>query len=423
MNGDGATGDEPMTVTREYCAARDAADPFGPLRDRFLLQPHIIYLDGNSLGALPRGVAERVDSTIRQEWGESLIGAWNAHGWFQLPLKLGNRLARLIGAEPDSVIVADTISVNLFKLLTSALGARRERRVVLSDSGNFPSDLYVAQALTDFLGHGYELRIVAPEAVMDAITDDVAVAMITEVDYRTARRHDMLRVTARAHEKGALISWDLAHSAGAVPVDLKGAGADFAVGCTYKYLNGGPGSPAFLYVRPDLQNDIVPALAGWWGHARPFSFEMRYEPAPGIIRQQCGTQSILAMAALDTALDAFDRVDMTALHGKAKELCQLFIDEVEAHCGRFGVKLAGPRDMDARGTHVSFQCPEGYAVMQALIARGVIGDFRAPDLIRFGFTPLYTSFMDAFGAAAMLHQVLEEGLWNRPEFLARRAVT
>jgi kynureninase len=412
-----------MPVTKEHCEALDAADPLGFGRERFILPSGVIYLDGNSLGLLPKGVEQRVAQAIRQEWGESLITAWNKHGWFQLPMKIGNRIARLIGAEPDSVAVADTISVNVFKMLTSALGARRERRVVLSDSGNFPSDLYVAQGLTDFLKQGYELRIVDPERVMDAVTGDVAVVMVTEVDYRTARRHDMKAVTARAHEKGALILWDLAHSAGAVPVDLAGASADFAVGCTYKYLNGGPGAPAFLYVNPFLQNKVQPALVGWWGHARPFAFETRFEPAPGVIRQQCGTQPILSLVALDAALDAFDGVDMKSLYDKAKALCTLFIDEVETSCARYGVKLAGPRGMESRGSHVSFHCPQGYAVMQALIAEGVIGDFRAPDIVRFGFTPLYTSYADMFRAAAKLHEVLEQGLWNKPEFLTRKTVT
>jgi kynureninase len=412
-----------MPITLDHCAALDAADPFSATRKRFHVPKDMIYLDGNSLGVLPVGVEERVAKAIRQEWGETLIKSWNEHGWFQLPMKTGNRIARLIGAEPDSVVAADTISINLFKMLTSALGARRERRVILSDSGNFPSDLYVAQGLTEFLGQGYELRIVEPDMVMDAIADDVGVVMVTEVDYRTARRHDMKAVTAKAHEKGCLIIWDLAHSAGAVPVDLSGADADFAVGCSYKYLNGGPGAPAFLYVKPALQNAVVPALVGWWGHARPFAFDVRFEPAPGIIRQQCGTQGMLSLIALDAALDAYDGVDMGKLHEKAKALCGLFIDDVESKCARYGVKLSGPRDMAARGSHVSLKCPQGYAVMQALIAHGVVGDFRAPDMIRFGFTPLYTSYTDAFHAAAKLHEVLEKGLWNKPEFLAQKAVT
>ena len=412
-----------MTTTRADCVAKDATDPLASRRTLFSLPKGLIYLDGNSLGVLPRNVSARVMAAVEREWGETLIKSWNEHGWFHLPQKIGARLERLIGAEPGSVIVGDTISVNLFKILTSALGQRRSRKVILSDSGNFPSDLYVAQGLTQFLADGHEVRVVAPEDVATLITSDVAVVMITEVDYRTARRHDMKTITKIAHDAGALMIWDLAHSAGAVPVDLKGCGADFAVGCTYKYLNGGPGAPAFLYVRPDLQNVVQPALVGWWGHAKPFAFDLDFVPAPGIIRQQCGTQPILSMTALDAALDVWDGVDLEDLHAKSKALCQLLITLVEEKNSRHGLKLSGLRDMERRGSHVSFHCPEGYAVMQALITHGVIGDFRMPDIIRFGITPLYTSFADIWDAAEILTRVLNEKLWNKPEFLARKAVT
>ena len=412
-----------MTIIRADCVAKDATDVLASRRALFSLPKNVIYLDGNSLGVLPRNVPARVKAAVEQEWGETLIKSWNEHGWFHLPQKIGARLERLVGAEPGSVIVGDTISVNLFKILTSALGQRRDRKVILSDSGNFPSDLYVAQGLTQFLADGHEVRLVAPEDVAASITSDVAVVMITEVDYRTARRHDMNAITKLAHDAGALMIWDLAHSAGAVPVDVKGSGADFAVGCTYKYLNGGPGAPAFLYVRPELQNIVQPALVGWWGHAKPFAFDLEFVPAPGIIRQQCGTQPILSMTALDAALDVWDGVDLQDLHTKSKALCQLFIDLVEAKCSRHGLKLSGSRDMERRGSHVSFHCPEGYAVMQALITQGVIGDFRSPDIIRFGITPLYTGFADIWDAAAILTRILDEKLWNRPEFLTKKAVT
>ena len=412
-----------MTITRAECEALDRSDVLAGKRTAFHLPTGVIYLDGNSLGVLPRNVPARVKAAMEQEWGETLIRSWNEHGWFDLPQKIGNRLARFIGAEPGSVVVGDSISVNLFKILTSALGQRRKRKVILSDSGNFPSDLYVAQGLTQFMADGHEVRVVAPEDVAASITSDVAVVMITEVDYRTARRHDMKAITKLAHDAGALMIWDLAHSAGAVPVDLKGCGADFAVGCTYKYLNGGPGAPAFLYVRPELQNVIQPALVGWWGHAKPFAFDLDFVPAPGIIRQQCGTQPILSMTALDAALDVWEGVDLMDLYAKSKTLCQLLVTLVEERNSRHGLKLSGLRDMDKRGSHVSFHCPEGYAVMQALIAQGVIGDFRMPDVIRFGITPLYTSFADIWDAAEILTRILEEKLWNRPEFLAKKAVT
>ncbi len=412
-----------MQMTREDCQALDKADVLAGKRNQFHLPKGMIYLDGNSLGVLPLHVSARVKHAVEQQWGETLIKSWNEHGWFQLPQKIGNRLAHLLGAAKDSVIVGDSISVNLFKILSCALGLRRERKVILTDSGNFPSDIYVAQGLTQFMGEGYEVRIVPPEDIAAAINRDVAVVMVTEVDYRSARRHDMKALTKLAHEKGALMIWDLAHSAGAIPVDLTEGDADFAVGCTYKYLNGGPGSPAFLYVKPLLQNVVQPALVGWWGHARPFAFDLDFVPAPGIIRQQCGTQPILSMTALDAALEVWDGVDMKVLHEKSQALCQLLIDLVEASSAQHGIALAGPRDMKQRGSHVSFHCAHGYAVMQALIAQGVIGDFRAPDLIRFGITPLYNSFTDIWDAAAILAGILEEALWNRPDFLNQKAVT
>ena len=410
-------------TTRDECLARDRADPLAGKRELFKLPDGIIYLDGNSLGALPRNVASRVTDTIDRQWGATLIKSWNEHGWFDLPRKIGDRIAKLIGAPSASVVACDTISVNLYKLLGAAIALRPSRRVILSDTGNFPTDLYMMQGLIRLLDRDLELRLVEPENVESAITDDVAVVSLTEVDYRTGRRHDMKRLTAKAHEVGALAIWDLAHSAGAFPVDLASCNADFAVGCTYKYLNGGPGSPAFLYVRPDLQNRIESPLSGWWGHAAPFAFDIDYRAAPGILRQQCGTQAILAMAALDAALDVWDDVDLFALRRKSEALCSLFIAEVETRNTKHGVTLAGPRAMSERGSHVSFHCPEGYAVMQALIAQGVIGDFRAPDIIRFGVTPLYTRHVDIWDAAAILTRILDEGLWDDPRFKSLKAVT
>ena len=410
-------------MKREHCEALDQADPLRAMRERFSIPEKLIYLDGNSLGVLPKSVARRVNDTVVRQWGGTLIKSWNEHGWFELPRKVGDRIARLIGAPKGSVVAGDTISINLFKLLGAAVKLRPQRKIILSDSGNFPSDLYVAQGLRDFLGADHELRIVEPEEVMAAIDERAAVVMLTEVDYRSGRLHGMAAITAAAHAAGALTIWDLAHSAGALPVDLAGADADMALGCTYKYLNGGPGAPAFLYVRPDLQDKIIPPLAGWWGHEAPFAFDLDYRPAPGILRNQCGTQPILAMAALDAALDVWDDVDMKAVRAKSMALCKLFIDLAEARCGRHGVRLAGPRRMEERGSHVSLHCPQGYAVMQALIAHGTIGDFRAPDLIRFGFTPLYTSYSEVWDAVDILARILDERLWDAPQFRARKAVT
>jgi kynureninase len=410
-------------ITRKHAQAMDKADKLRHKRKEFSLPKDVIYLDGNSLGILPRAAVARVKHAVEIEWGRDLITSWNKHGWFHLPRKAGDKIARLIGAVPESVIVADSISVNLFKVLSAAVAKRLERKVILSDSGNFPSDLYVAQGLSTFMADGHELRVVAPEDVMDAITEDVAVVMLTETDYRSARRHDMKAVTAKAHAKGALVICDLAHSAGAVPGALMDVNADFAIGCTYKYLNGGPGAPAFVFVHPRLQNEVLPALVGWWGHAAPFAFSQKFEAAEGIIRMQCGTQPILSLQALDAALDVWADVDMEDVYAKAKQMCGMFAELAEQRCGKHGVKLFGSRDMNVRGSHVCLQHPESYAVMQALIARGVIGDFRAPDLIRFGFAPLYNRFVDVYDAVEHLAQVLDGRLWDVPEFRMRKAVT
>jgi kynureninase len=416
-------GDGTVIPTREACAARDATDPLRHKRDSFVIPDGMIYLDGNSLGLLPRNVPARVAHAVEIEWGQTLIKSWNQHGWFDLARRIGDRLARLIGAAPGTVVAADTISGNLFKALAAALKLRPERKVILSDSGNFPSDVYVAQGLRDLLADGHELRLVAPEDVAAAINEDIAVVMLTDVDYRTARLHDMKALTARAHAAGAIAIWDLSHSAGALPVALAAADADFAVGCTYKYLNGGPGSAAFIYVKPALQNQVMPAIAGWWAHEAPFAFDLDFRPAPGITRMQCGTQAIISMAALAAALDVWDDIDMDALREKSKALCGLFITLVEARCARYGLTLAGPRDLDQRGSHVSFHCAEGYAVMQALIAQNIIGDFRAPDIVRFGFTPLYTGFAEVWDAADALARIMGQRLWDTPAFRARKAVT
>lgn len=418
----GRSGTPAPVPSRADCLALDARDPLADKRALFDLPDGVIYLDGNSLGALPRGVSARVTRTLEQEWGRTLIRSWNAHGWFTLPLSLGDRLGRLIGAPAGTVVACDTISINLFKLIAAALQLRPSRRIILSDSGNFPNDLYMAQGLIGLTG-GHELRIVAPEAVAAAITADVALVMLTEVDYRTGRLHDMVALTRQAHGAGALILWDLAHSAGALPVDLAAAGADFAVGCTYKFLNGGPGAPAFLYVKRALQDTMRPALAGWWGHVAPFAFDPDYRPASGIARMQCGTQSMLAMAALDAALDVWDGIDLVVLRAKSVALGDLLATLVEAGCARHGVTLAGPRHAIERGSQVAFHCPQGYAVMQALAAHGVVGDFRAPDLIRFGLAPLYNSYADIHSAAATLVRVLDERLWDRPDFRTKAAVT
>ncbi len=394
---------------------------FAATRAMFHLPEGVIYLDGNSLGPLPRAAADRVARCVTEEWGEMLITGWNRAGWMEMPTRIGDRIARLIGAEPGCVVMGDTLSVKVYQALASALEMVPDRRVILSDTGNFPSDLYIADGLCRTLGHGYALRTVAPEDVADAIDETVAVLMLTEVDYRTGRLHDMADLTARAHAAGAIAVWDLAHSAGAIPVDLEGAQADFAVGCTYKYLNSGPGGPAFIYVAPRHAEAARPALSGWLGHEAPFAFDLDYRPGRGVERMRVGTPPILQLAALEAAMDAWDGVEMADVRTRSIELSEAFIAGVETRCP--GLTLASPRDAAVRGSQVSFRHPEGYAIMQALIARGVIGDFRAPDILRFGFTPLYISPEDVARAVDVLAEVMEARAWDRPEYRTRARVT
>lgn len=397
------------------------SDIFARTRTLFEIPDGVIYLDGNSLGVMPKAARERVITELDVSWGRELIRAWNTCGWIDLPAKIGDRIATLIGAPSGSVVVADSTSINLYKALTSALQLSGDRRVILSDSGNFPTDLYVAEGVIRTLDRGLSLKIVAPEDVEAAIDAEVAVLMLTEVDYRTGRMHDMVRLTAKAQAAGALTIWDLAHSCGALPVDLTGANADFAIGCSYKYLNGGPGAPAFIYVRPDHQPKIQPALSAWMGHAAPFAFPLNYTPAPAIDRMRTGTPPVLSLAALDSALTVWDGISMQDVRQRSMELSDLFIARVEALCPE--LELASPRDATKRGSQVSFRFHEGYAAMQALIADNVIGDFRAPDIMRFGFTPLYIGFTEVEEAARRLARIIRENRWDRPEFKARSKVT
>lgn len=394
---------------------------FKTRRDMFHLPEGITYLDGNSLGPLPKHAVDQARRTMTDQWGEMLIMGWNKADWMALPGRLGDRIGRLIGAPADSTVVGDTLSIKVYQAVASALELRPGRKRVLSDNGNFPTDLYMAKGLIDSLGQGHDLKVVDPEAVAEAIDESVAVVMLTHVDYRTGRLHDMAAITRKAHEAGALMIWDLAHSAGALPVDLAACNADFAVGCTYKYLNGGPGAPAFICVRPDLIDQVRPALSGWLGHAAPFAFDLDYRPGEGISRMRVGTPPVLQMAVLDAALDAFDGVDMADIRARSIELSEQFIAEVEASCRQ--VELASPRDPHARGSQVSFRFEEGYAAMQALIARGVIGDFRAPDIMRFGFCPLYNTGEDVSRAAAVLSEIITTREWDQPQFKTRKAVT
>ncbi len=390
-------------------------------KEFFDLPTGMIYLDGNSLGPLPRQAKARVAEMMQDEWGAQLIKGWNVAGWMAQPSRVGDRVGRLIGAPEGTVVMGDTLSVKVYQAVAAALNMVPERRVILSDSGNFPTDLYMVQGLIQSLDRGYELRVVAPEDVADAIDDTIAVVMLTQVDYRTGRLHDMAQLTECTHAAGAIMIWDLAHSAGALPVDLESCGCEFAVGCTYKYLNGGPGAPAFIYVRKDLADGVEPVLAGWLGHDAPFDFDLDYRPASGIERMRVGTPPVLQLSALEAALDVWDAVDMSELRAESIALQEIFIKEVEARVPELA--LASPRDAAQRGSQVSFAFENGYAAMQALISRGVIGDFRAPDIMRFGFTPLYIDADDVRAAADHIETVMRDRLWDDPAFLARQRVT
>jgi kynureninase len=428
-------------LTRAHCAAADAADALAPLRDQFDLPPGQVYLDGNSLGALPRATAARLQQVVVGEWGRSLIQGWNAHGWMHLPQQVGDKIAQLVGAGPGQVVAADSTSINLYKVLSVALALQRldqpGRRLIVSERDNFPTDLYIAESLAR--QHGCTLQLVEADDIAPLLASpaaaDLAVLLLTQVNYRSGRLHDMAAVTAAAHAAGARVVWDLAHSAGALPVDLLGSGADFAVGCGYKYLNGGPGAPAFLWLHPTLARrmdaqQLWQPLSGWLGHAAPFDFTPDYRPAGGVARFICGTPSVLALAALDCGLDTLLAAQplggLAALRAKSQALCDLFIALVEQRCAGHGLALVTPREAALRGSQVSLRLADStqaYAVVQALIARGVVGDYREPGILRFGFTPLTVRHVDVWDAVAHLQQVLALGEWREARFQQRAAVT
>ncbi|HEY6355032.1 MAG TPA: kynureninase [Burkholderiaceae bacterium] len=422
------------TLTREHFAALDAADRLAPLRQLFELPAEVIYLDGNSLGALPKATPDRVQRTVRDEWGRGLITSWNHAGWIDLPRRLGDKIARLVGAAPGELVVADSTSINLFKVLWAALSLQQrspQRRVIVSERSNFPTDLYIAQSIA--AAHRCELRLVDAEQLNVALDDTVAVLMLTHVNYRTGHMHDMAALTAAAHACGALTVWDLAHSAGAVPVDLNGAQADFAIGCGYKYLNGGPGAPAFVWVHARHAPQFEQPLTGWMGHAAPFEFGPDYRGAAGITRALCGTPPVLSMAALECGIDTLLAAEpyggMRALRDKSLALTRCFTELVDARCADHGFVVVSPRVDAQRGSQVCLTRDEGaHAIVQALIARGVIGDFRAgglglPDILRFGFTPLTLRFVDVWDAVEHLRQVMHDDEWRQPKFSQRHAVT
>ena len=417
------SSDQPQSL--ESARARDAGDRLAPLRDAFALPDGVIYLDGNSLGALPRNVAARVAATVEGDWGRGLIRSWNEAGWIDLPARVGARIAPLIGADPACVVAADSTTVNLFKTVSAALALRPDRRRIVTETRNFPTDNYIAEGVIRQCGGRHELvHAAGADGIIDHLGADTALLMLSHVNYRDGAVHDMAGLTRAAHDAGALVVWDLAHSAGVLPLDLAGCDVDFAVGCGYKFLNGGPGAPAFLYAAARHHGGFAQPLSGWFGHADPFGFDPHYRPAEDIAQYLCGTPPVISMVALEAALELWDGIALRDVHEKAQALTDFCIELVETRCAGHGLSLVSPRDAARRGAQVSLAHPTaGYAIISALIADGVIGDFRAPDILRFGFAPLYTRFADVWHAVDRLAAILDGRLWDRPEFHARRTVT
>ena len=400
-------------LTRTSCTLLDNEDKLNSFRNRFDLPDDIIYLDGNSLGAKPKAASNVAKELIDQQWGNGLIKSWNSAGWFDMPSSLGDKLGQLLGADSGEMLVTDSTGINLYKVLSLAIKLRPDRSVILMESDNFPTDVYMAEGLIEQLGGNYTLKLVPGDEIMDALDDSVAAVSITQVNYKSGRMLDMAKITDKAHACGALAIWDLCHSAGAIPVDLNACNADFAVGCTYKYLNGGPGSPAFVFVAKRHHNKASQPLSGWWGHKEPFAFAPRYEASGGIAQMACGTQPVISMAMIKCGLDIFLETDMVLVRDKSVALTELFIELVESRCSDHGFKLNSPRDATLRGSQVSFTHQNGYAIIKALIARGVIGDFRAPDVMRFGFAPLYIRFSDVWDAVDHLADIMDTGEWQK----------
>ncbi|PCJ33646.1 MAG: kynureninase [Alphaproteobacteria bacterium] len=410
-------------LTRDFFLELDRTDVLAPFRDEFHLPEGMIYLDGNSLGARPKAASTRALNVVAREWGQDLITSWNKNGWFHLPEKIGDKIAGLIGAAPGEVMACDATGINLYKLLSMALDLRPDRKKIVMEGSNFPTDNYMAQGLVQQLNRGHEIYFAEQEAILTAITEEVAVVCLTQVHYKTGHLHDMAAITEKAHRAGALVIWDLCHSAGALPVDLNSCHVDFAVGCGYKYLNGGPGAPAFIFVAKRHQGKARQPLTGWWSHASPFAFEQDYRPADNIWQTLTGTQSVLALSVLECGIDIMLRADMAKLRDKSIALCEYFIALTDQHCDGFGLSLASPRDEDARGSQISLSHSKAFAIMQALIAENVVGDFRAPDIMRFGFTPLYTRYVDIWDAVMCLKNIMEKELWLKDEYGQLTAVT
>ena len=413
----------PQELTRDAFAARDRTDPLRTFREKFVIPNGLIYLDGNSLGMLSHACSARVRELVDHEWGQSLISSWNDYDWINLPRRIGAMIAPFIGANADEVVVCDSVSVNLFKVMASAVAMRPDRRILVTNKENFPTDVYVAEGLCRLLGNSYQLRFATPDQIDAALDGQVAAVAFSHVDYKTARIEDMATITKTVHRAGALAIWDLSHSAGAIPVELNRANADFAVGCGYKYLNGGPGAPAFLFAAQRHHARMTQPLSGWLGHATPFMFDDHYTPAPGIGRMITGTPPVISMAVLEAAVSIIVEAGIDRLRSKSKLMTSLLVDLVAQECGNLDFELASPQDANQRGSHVIFSHPDGYAVTQALKARGVVGDFRAPHFVRLGIAPLYFSYLELWEAVQRLKQVLQMREWDQDKFRVKAAVT
>lgn len=408
--------------SRAECVELDRIDPFSEHRHRFELEEGLIYLDGNSLGPLPTGVGERIQSVVHDEWGRGLIRSWNQSDWYSAPRRIGGKLSQILGCPADDVVVTDSVSVNLFKLLVAGLRLRTDRRVILTDESSFPTDLYIAESVADLFADVSVLRV-APEDLESAIDDQVSVLLLSHVDYKSGYLYDMRSINERAIQNGVVTLWDLSHTAGALPIDLQSHRTDMAVGCGYKYLNGGPGAPSFAYVRSELQDQIQQPLSGWFGHRDPFEFAAEFRPAPDVGRLLCGTPPMLSMLALEASLSAFEDVSLADLRRKSLQLSETMIGLVETQCPQDELQLLTPRAPENRGSHVSFGNPNGYAIVQALIDQNIIGDFRDPDLMRFGICPLYLKFQDIWDFVSAFSEVIRTRSWDRPQFTTRKAVT
>ena len=405
-----------MNTTREELEELDKQDPLKNFRDEFTIPEGILYFDGNSLGALPKATPARIREVVAEEWGNKLVTSWNSAGWFSLPETIGNKIAQLIGADDGEVVCVDGTGLNIYKLHSVALKMRPERKVILMEGSNFPTDAYITQGLVEQLGKGHEIRFVEKDELLDAITEDVALVSLTQVHYKMGHLLDMKAITRKAHDVGALVMWDLCHSAGALPVALNQCDVDFAVGCTYKFLNGGPGAPAYLFVAKRHQGGATQPLTGWWSHQHPFAFERDYRPKEDIGQYLSGTQPILSLAPVEVGVDMLLRADMEAIRQKSLALGDTFIRLVQEHLAGYDFTLASPLDAAERGSQVSLQSQHGYPIMQALIEAGVIGDFRAPDVMRFGLTPLYTRYTDLWGEDMKLKTIMDNDTWKAERF-------